>query len=172
MGGHRLQSQLYPHPPLCVVREGSIHKEQDQFGADHVARALASVLSEYKEWKPNAQGFLFTTRNGRPPSEDTAQTWQDSLRIGDGTRGARNDIRNRGIVHSAGRRHEPFVGEIPLHQVQALDANGTCALVVRALVGIGNLRPLVRTAFVSKMNFERRLQNNTRSIEAMRSKCP
>jgi integrase len=32
---------------------------------------LASVLGEYrKEWKPNAQGFLFTTRNGRPPSSN------------------------------------------------------------------------------------------------------
>jgi hypothetical protein len=46
------------------------------------------------------------------------------------------------------------------------------ALVARALVGIGNLRPLVRPAFVSKMNFERRPQNNTRSIEAMRYECP
>jgi integrase len=33
--------------------------------------ALAAVLSEYrKEWKSNAQGFLFTTRNGRPPSSN------------------------------------------------------------------------------------------------------
>jgi hypothetical protein len=58
----------------------------------------------------------------------------------------------RGIVHSAGRGHERFAGEIPHHQVQALDANGTSALVGRVVVGIGNLRPMVRPAFVSKMN--------------------
>jgi integrase len=39
--------------------------------------ALASVLSEYKqEWKPNAQGFLFTTRNGRPPSSNKVVEYQ------------------------------------------------------------------------------------------------
>ena len=33
--------------------------------------ALASVLSEYKkQWKSNPEGFLFTTRNGRPPSSN------------------------------------------------------------------------------------------------------
>ena len=37
-------------------------------------------------------------------------------------------------------------------KVQALDANGTSALVGRAFAGLGNLRPLVRPAFVSKMN--------------------
>ena len=63
-----------------------------------------------------------------------------------------SDNRNRGIVHSAGRGHESFAGEIPHHQVQALDANRIGALVGRALVGVGNLRPLVRPAYVSKMN--------------------
>jgi integrase len=39
--------------------------------------ALASVLSQYrKEWKPNAQGFLFTTRNGRPPSSNKVVDYQ------------------------------------------------------------------------------------------------
>jgi hypothetical protein len=47
---------------------------------------------------------------------------------------------------------ERFAGKIPHHPVQALDANGTSALVVRAVVGVGNLRPLARLAFVSKMN--------------------
>lgn len=39
--------------------------------------ALASVLAEYKkEWKSNAQGFLFTTRNGRPPSSNKVVEYQ------------------------------------------------------------------------------------------------
>ncbi len=39
--------------------------------------ALASVLSDYrKEWKPNAQEFLFTTRNGRPPSSNKVVEFQ------------------------------------------------------------------------------------------------
>ena len=39
--------------------------------------ALAFVLSEYKkEWKSNAQGFLFTTRNGRPPSSNKVVEYQ------------------------------------------------------------------------------------------------
>jgi len=38
---------------------------------------LASVLSDYrKEWKSNAQGFLFTTRNGRPPSSNKVVEYQ------------------------------------------------------------------------------------------------
>jgi integrase len=38
---------------------------------------LASVLGEYrKEWKSNAQGFLFTTRNGRPPSSNKVVAYQ------------------------------------------------------------------------------------------------
>jgi integrase len=39
--------------------------------------ALASVLSEYrKEWKPDSRGFLFTTRNGRPPSSNKVVEYQ------------------------------------------------------------------------------------------------
>ena len=38
---------------------------------------LAAVLGEYrKEWKSNAQGFLFTTRNGRPPSSNKVVEYQ------------------------------------------------------------------------------------------------
>lgn len=38
---------------------------------------LAGVLKAYKEeWKPNAQGFLFTTRNGRPPSSNKVVEYQ------------------------------------------------------------------------------------------------
>jgi hypothetical protein len=38
---------------------------------------LADVLKAYKEeWKPNAQGFLFTTRNGRPPSGNKVVEYQ------------------------------------------------------------------------------------------------
>lgn len=39
--------------------------------------ALAVVLSRCKEeWKPNAQGFLFVTRNGRPPSSNKVVEYQ------------------------------------------------------------------------------------------------
>jgi integrase len=38
---------------------------------------LAAVLTEYKrEWKSNAQGFLFATRNGRPPSSNKVVEYQ------------------------------------------------------------------------------------------------
>jgi integrase len=36
-----------------------------------IATALTAILKEYrKQWKPNPQGFLFVTRNGRPPSSN------------------------------------------------------------------------------------------------------
>jgi integrase len=39
--------------------------------------ALAEVLNEYrKEWKPNPEGFLFVTRNGRPPSSNKVVEYQ------------------------------------------------------------------------------------------------
>jgi len=38
---------------------------------------LAGILNRYKaEWKPNAQGFLFVTRNGRPPSSNKVVEYQ------------------------------------------------------------------------------------------------
>ena len=38
---------------------------------------LAAVLTDYRrEWKSNAQGFLFTTRNGRPPSSNKVVEYQ------------------------------------------------------------------------------------------------
>ena len=62
----------------------------------------------------------------------------------------RSKSRQAAVVGGVGG-HERFAGEI-LHQVQAMDANGTTAMVGGALVGMGNLRPLVRPAFVSKMS--------------------
>jgi integrase len=36
-----------------------------------IPNALATVLREYRNhWKPNTEGFLFVTRNGRPPSSN------------------------------------------------------------------------------------------------------
>jgi len=36
-----------------------------------IPNALAMILREYrKHWKPNPEGFLFVTRNGRPPSSN------------------------------------------------------------------------------------------------------
>jgi integrase len=38
---------------------------------------LSAVLAEYrKEWKPNPEGFLFVTRNGRPPSSNKVVEYQ------------------------------------------------------------------------------------------------
>ena len=38
---------------------------------------LAKVLTEYrKEWKPNPEGYLFVTRNGRPPSSNNVVEYQ------------------------------------------------------------------------------------------------
>jgi integrase len=39
--------------------------------------ALAAVLARYRDdWKPNQQGFLFVTRNGRPPSSSKVVEYQ------------------------------------------------------------------------------------------------
>ena len=36
-----------------------------------IPAALTTILKEYRaQWKPNPQGFLFVTRNGRPPSSN------------------------------------------------------------------------------------------------------
>jgi integrase len=36
-----------------------------------IPTALATILQEYRaQWQPNPQGFLFVTRNGRPPSSN------------------------------------------------------------------------------------------------------
>ena len=36
-----------------------------------IPTALATILKEYQaQWQPNPQGFLFVTRNGRPPSSN------------------------------------------------------------------------------------------------------
>jgi integrase len=36
-----------------------------------IPNVLATILREYREhWKPNQEGFLFVTRNGRPPSSN------------------------------------------------------------------------------------------------------
>jgi hypothetical protein len=48
--------------------------------------------------------------------------------------------------------------------------NCTCALVDCAFVGIGNLRPLVRTAFVSEMK-SRRLEERDFSVVGRNSYC-
>lgn len=38
---------------------------------------LAGVLKDFqKQWKPNAEGFLFVTRNGRPPSSNKVVEYQ------------------------------------------------------------------------------------------------
>jgi integrase len=39
--------------------------------------ALSAVLAEYRaSWKPNLAGFLFVTRNGRPPSSNKVVEYQ------------------------------------------------------------------------------------------------
>lgn len=75
-------------------------------------------------------------------SEGTAETRQGLLRSSDSTRDTRNDNRNRGTVHTAGRWHEHFAGEITHHQLQALDANGTSAVVGRSPIGIREMTAL------------------------------
>jgi hypothetical protein len=84
-------------------------------------------------------------------SEDTAQTREGLLRTGDGARRVGMCNRNRRTLHIVGGRHKRFAGEIAHDEIQGLDAKCTRALVVSALLGIGNLCPLVRTAFVSKV---------------------
>src|SRR5215472_13901289 len=85
-------------------------------------------------------------------SEDTGQTWPSILRTGDGTCGARKHCRNRRAVHFTCGWHEPIATEIPHHRIQTMDAQRPCALVVRAPVGIRNVRPLVHPTLISLMN--------------------
>jgi hypothetical protein len=85
-------------------------------------------------------------------SEDTAQTWEGLLRTGDSAWGARKRHGNRRIVRLARCRHERFATQIPNDRIQAMDAQCARALVAGALVGICNIRSLVRPALVSEMN--------------------
>ena len=64
--------RLYSHSPLRVVRERfNPQRARPAPAPITLPSALASVLSEYKkEWKSNPEAFLFTTRNGRPPSSN------------------------------------------------------------------------------------------------------
>jgi integrase len=42
-----------------------------------IPTALTSILKEYRaQWRPNPQGFLFVTRNGRPPSSNKVVEYQ------------------------------------------------------------------------------------------------
>jgi len=73
---------MHSHPPLRVVWKSSSTKRQGKCGADHPPACAVRGPSEHKaNWKPNAQGFLFVTRNGRPPSSNKVveyQLWADS----------------------------------------------------------------------------------------------
>lgn len=68
---------MHSNSPLRVVRKSAIHKEQEKRGADHPPRcALGCSESVQGRRKPNAQGFLFVTRNGRPPSSNKVVEYQ------------------------------------------------------------------------------------------------
>jgi integrase len=61
---------------LCVRRSawyGRIQTAKSQASETvlPIPGALVAILKEYRaQWKPNPQGFLFVTRNGRPPSSN------------------------------------------------------------------------------------------------------
>ena len=45
--------------------------------------ALGQILKDYQaQWKPNPQGFLFVTRNGRPPSSNKVVEYHSWMRSG------------------------------------------------------------------------------------------
>ena len=54
-----------------------------------IPHALTAILKAYREqWKPNPKGFLFVTRNGRPPSSNKVvehHLWTDPRRARDST---------------------------------------------------------------------------------------
>src|SRR5882762_7328062 len=85
--------------------------------------------------------------------------------FGDGS-----EPRTHRTVHPTVCGHERFAGETAHHEIQSLYANCTGALVGGALVGIGNLRPLVRPAFISEMKSRRfektRLEKRRLSVVA------
>ena len=86
------------------------------------------------------------------PSRGSGQAGQGLLRVGDDARGVRSRNGTRGTVHFALRGHGHLAGKIANHQIQGVDANRPCALVGRAVTGNGNIRALVRAAFVSEID--------------------
>jgi len=87
---------------------------------------------------------------GSCASQGSGETREGLLCAGDDACGDRNRNRTRGTVHLA-VCWERLAGEMSHHEIQGLDANCIGALVGCALVGIGNLLPLVRLAFISEM---------------------
>lgn len=91
---------------------------------------LATVLSEYqKEWKSNAHGFLFTTRNSQPPSPNKVVDYQlwpildalgipiagfmhyvTQLRLSSWTQATdRKSYRNNSVMPTRAQRRDTFI---------------------------------------------------------------
>ena len=115
---------------------------------------------------PCGDGSIISHPRG---SEDTGQTWPGLLHAGDGARSAGKRRRNCRIVHSAHCGHEYFAATIPTDQIQTMDAQCPRALVARAAVGIGNLRPMVHPGLVLEMSSWRSKETTAVEVRAPRS---
>lgn len=70
VAGYRPRPQADVHPPLRVVRPDSIDENPNKRVLP-IPDALAIILKEFRsQWQSNPDGFLFITRNGRPPSSN------------------------------------------------------------------------------------------------------
>ena len=89
MAGYRLPPQMHSHPPLRVVRKSSIHKEQDECGADDFAGCARKVLRQYRtDWNPNPEGFC------SPPETAGRRRATTSWSIGFGRSSTRSIFRD------------------------------------------------------------------------------
>jgi hypothetical protein len=71
VGGHQFREGLAEHPALRVVRTCTNHQKQKCEAIIPLPRILATTLRTYwEQWKSNPDGFLFVTRNRRPPSSN------------------------------------------------------------------------------------------------------
>ena len=72
----------FDHQCIHIRRSAWCGKAQSTKGKKSAAPitlspALSSLLADYKmTWKPNPEGYLFVTRNGRPPSSNKVVEYQ------------------------------------------------------------------------------------------------
>ena len=84
-------------------------------------------------------------------SANSPETRQGLLRPVYCARCLRDPGGRRRIVHPAGRRHEPVAGAITHQELQVVDANCVSAVVGGPFLGCGNVRPLVRSAYLPEI---------------------
>lgn len=85
--------------------------------------------------------------SGSCNSKDSSKAREDLLRTVDSALGARHSLRTHRAVHLAVGGDEPSARKSANHQIHSVDAKRPSALVGRTLVGIRDVRTLVRSAW-------------------------